>query len=816
LAEQSGVMSPTGAEAADFHDRLYEREDWTGFRSLGTLSQKAGVAVSELRRLVVKELVDNALDALEEAGGTLVSTCVAGVDEDGSYYVEDGGPGLPPEHVAALFSIKRPAASSKLRRLPSRGCLGNGLRVVTGAVLASGGRLEVWTRNQHLRLRPQDDGETLVEMEAADYPVGIKVSVWLGPSIPADPDALAWADAAMTMFGGERYRGLPSGWWYDSDSFYELLQASRRSVRDEVGAMDGCTGAKAGRISAEYKGRGARSLMREEADRLLWAIRSQVRPVKPERLGAVGDDLYPAGVYERLRGTFRRPPGRGRHAAEIPCLIECWAAPAVGEPGEASEDLLDVTVNRTAITSELVYWRYVKKKSLLVVNVGGIQLQIEAGPAPLRLHLNITAPHIPITTDGKEPDLSPFRTDLQELASRAARKARRRGSGSVERDGPRTQKDVILTYLQEGIARASGGGAHAFGERQLFYSIRPFVKRLLGKELQQGTFDKVIAEYERAQGKIPGLYREARGLLYHPHLHITIPLGTREIADYERPEWNFNKVVYIEKEGLFEVLIAEAWPERHDCALLTSKGFASGAARDLLDMLAETAEPLFFYCVHDADAYGTMIYQTLQEETRARPGRPVLVVNLGLELWEAEDMGLEIEPAESSGKARKPVADYVYEQGGAVYAARLQRERVELNEMPTPDFIAWMDAKLAGEIRKVVPPVEVQAARLRSETEERLRNLIRDRLLAACGFEEVVAQALLRLDDDFALAEQDLDGSIRSRPADDEAAPWTTPVEERAEQLALADDAAQEEAGVYDELAALVEVWEGADDVAPE
>jgi hypothetical protein len=39
------------------------------------------------------------------------------------------------------FSINRPMVSTKLLRLPTRGALGNGLRVVTGAVLASGGSL---------------------------------------------------------------------------------------------------------------------------------------------------------------------------------------------------------------------------------------------------------------------------------------------------------------------------------------------------------------------------------------------------------------------------------------------------------------------------------------------------------------------------------------------------------------------------------------------------------------------------------------------------------------------------------------------------
>ena len=38
------------------------KEDWTLFRSLNTLTQKAGVSADKIAMVVAKELVDNALD----------------------------------------------------------------------------------------------------------------------------------------------------------------------------------------------------------------------------------------------------------------------------------------------------------------------------------------------------------------------------------------------------------------------------------------------------------------------------------------------------------------------------------------------------------------------------------------------------------------------------------------------------------------------------------------------------------------------------------------------------------------------------------
>jgi hypothetical protein len=43
--------------------KMFERADWTLFRTIEGLQQKAGVPTHRLRRLVLKELGDNAFDS---------------------------------------------------------------------------------------------------------------------------------------------------------------------------------------------------------------------------------------------------------------------------------------------------------------------------------------------------------------------------------------------------------------------------------------------------------------------------------------------------------------------------------------------------------------------------------------------------------------------------------------------------------------------------------------------------------------------------------------------------------------------------------
>ena len=104
----------------------FEREDWTTFRTVEGLQQKAGVAADKLRRLVLKELTDNALDT-----GQAVRI---GELPDGGYFVEDDGPGIdgdagrdraPVQHRPA-DGLDQAVAAADARRARQRSARGRG------------------------------------------------------------------------------------------------------------------------------------------------------------------------------------------------------------------------------------------------------------------------------------------------------------------------------------------------------------------------------------------------------------------------------------------------------------------------------------------------------------------------------------------------------------------------------------------------------------------------------------------------------------------------------------------------------------------
>jgi hypothetical protein len=410
---------------------FFEREDWTVFRTINGLQQNAGVSRGKLPMLVMKELTDNALDAGAKVNVNKLN---------GSHIIEDNGKGIEPDRVARLFSIRRSMLSTKLLRLPQhRGALGNGLRVVAGAVLASGGSLTVTTRNRRITLRPERDGSTtVVRSKAVKHPVGTRVEIVLGPSLPCDEDTLHWAQVARHLAStGSTYQGKSSPHWFDVQAFQELLDAAGdKPVRELMALFDGCgdgekiaTQARLGRATCS-------GLDQKQAAKLLAVAQENTEPVNPKKLGSVGPEAFPRLAYAIERGNVRLD------TVTIPFVIEAW----VKAKGEGKTQW-QCCVNRTPITGNHYAHRDGRKIDFFS---GDLHHNICSAPKDTQfdIWLNITVPYMPILSDGKAPSLMPFFGAICNVVGKAVRAAgrppepdggsllpkRRRGNQSWEDD----------------------------------------------------------------------------------------------------------------------------------------------------------------------------------------------------------------------------------------------------------------------------------------------------------------------------------------------------------------------------------------------
>jgi hypothetical protein len=170
------------------------------FCSEKELTLQTGHPASDWPLVVAKELIDNALDACEEAGVAPVVTVTVG---DGIIEVADNGPGLPEATLDGVLDYTVRASSREAYVSPTRGAQGNALKTVLAMPYAIAGaeqrgRVEIEANGQrdliefavdHIRQEPVIRRSA----EPCDRHLGTSVLHVVEPPPGAD-DRLAWGE----------------------------------------------------------------------------------------------------------------------------------------------------------------------------------------------------------------------------------------------------------------------------------------------------------------------------------------------------------------------------------------------------------------------------------------------------------------------------------------------------------------------------------------------------------------------------------------------------------------------------------------------
>jgi hypothetical protein len=354
-----------------------------------------------------------------------------------------------------------------------------------------------------------------------------------------------------------------------------------------------------------------------------------------------------------------------------------------------------------------------------------------------------------------------------------------------------TLKDAVFAVMRAAIAATSGNGTLPFPTRNLYYAVRPRIQQYTSAELKGPYFSQtLVVEWERIYGPIPGHYRDPRGNLTEPHTGKRVPLGTREVAGYELPEHVFDKILYVEKEGLDPIFEAAHLGARYDMAIAAGKGQPTEAVRALFER-AEAGEYRLFV-LHDADHSGYSIAHTIAEETARMPDYSVEVVDLGLTVDAAIEHDLPQETYTRKVELPWWMPSQLNERetewfGGmrltSHYAARQQWEctRVELNALTAPDLIAYIEAGLAAHNAddKIVPSADVLDREAAGKHRSALAGFI-DTFIAERFDTDALADALAA---EFPLNDAtDLTAVIEEAHEADRAVWWKTAIEDEVDE----------------------------------
>jgi hypothetical protein len=493
---------------------LYQRDDWQLFLDLSTLPQKAGCQPGEIPRLVLKEVVDNALDS----GAARVCLESTSYDDGIEYVVSDDGPGIDPRRIPELFSVNRPLLSSKLKRMPLRGMLGNGLRVVAGAVAATEGTLIVESRGHRLSLATAGGTTEVTRDEPIRTGDGTTVRIKLGCAAKFDGREAAKAKLTIDVAGfGKKYAGSSSPHWYSGKDLQRLFQhvmPDTATVGDVVRDLG----------FALEDDRPARSLSQTDAAQVLGALQERTSPVPPEALGFVGD-IFDNNSYARKTGVAMIS------GARIPFVVEVWAGCTRVETINDTDVITELWLNRSPSLAK-IYSSY---------DSGGINLQgcgikeiIKVPKGDYDLTIGIIAPHLQLASDGKTPALGVFRVAVRDAVEKAARAAHRKMERPV---GLMTIIDAAASVMEAAYAEVSDHGRLPAQARQMYYKTRPELLRLTGKkEIKSSYFTQtVLPDYVKShpeETKDWDIVWDARGHFREPHTRREFPLSILDVREY--------------------------------------------------------------------------------------------------------------------------------------------------------------------------------------------------------------------------------------------------------------------------------------------
>ena len=671
------------------------------FLELRALQAQTGQPMSAFGDVVVKELLDNALDAAESAGRPPVidvDTYRAG--ETIVITVADNGNGISADTVARLCDFTMLVSDKARYRGPARGAQGNALKTLLGIPYALGVTDPVVIESAGIRHQLQVSidalGDVVIAHDqtesgrregtsvtiAVPNQVEVNADRWVCGAAFVNPhatfsvtDRANWGANATTEF----YKPGAAGWskwtpaapssphWYDSAAFSALVHSHIRET--------GRTGVDVplGKFIAEFEGLSATAKQRkirhaaagvnhlsalegrkDVIAALHTAMLAEAKPTPPARLGAVGRDHLAAILDDRCGVHRCWYKAATVTEAGIPWVIEVMVAdtinpggvwfatnhaPAFGDPlGRVELRASDIrTTGAQAFLARAVI--DADCRAAVVHIICAATQFVDKGKVALVVPRTVAEAAAGVLDAATKVVR---REDEQRRkdahkADRAQRQARDHASRADRAQQP-TLKDAVFTILPEAKDRAGA----VVSARTLFYKVRPLLQNYTDKELDFGYFSQtLLPEFQREVGPLDGLYYEPRGELHHPHDGKVIRLGTREVESYVLPPWQFDKILYIEKTGLQAQLAPYRLAERYDMAIVFGEGYAVTACRTLLARSDIRKMPIFV--LHDADPYGYNIARTLAELTKRMPDHSIDVIDLGLTVPQAIEHRLETE-----------------------------------------------------------------------------------------------------------------------------------------------------------------------------
>ncbi len=330
-----------------------------------------------------------------------------------------------------------------------------------------------------------------------------------------------------------------------------------------------------------------------------------------------------------------------------------------------------------------------------------------------RFVFHFISPYFIFKDAGKtEIDITSIIIDLAKELRKALVKEKKRYNSSIEK--PIQNTDLLRPYMDDAFSLASTNGKYAITARQMWYKIREisgapdeaytaFTQTVLTEwinnhpeyedkinfanrgvfyigDKQDGLGTANVRNFINNIGKAPNTFRCYGGVSDNVY-----------IDDNFNVEYKYDKVLYIEKTGFDDIFKAEKIGEKYHMIIVSGQGFATRAAKTILYALQNKG--LKLYCMHDLDISGVNIFKSFQT-TNDKFEYPIDIEDLGITIEDVYRYNIHPEQVEK-GKSDRDKLLSMSDEYRSFFDGGTHYNRVELNAFTTEQILEIMDRKLS-------------------------------------------------------------------------------------------------------------------------
>ena len=733
------------------------------------LQAQTGQPDHKFGEVVLKELIDNALDACESAGiNPVIQIGIATTEDRMRICVSDNGNGISEAVIKSILNFDSRTSDKAAYKAPTRGAQGNAFKTIIGIPHALGGGLvtiDSLGLRHTIKAKATPAGTIDIDHKISQIDARTGTAVYVDMPKKAvypyryarataifNPHAVVkirtFDDFQFTLVNLENeseekaifYNSLSecqkitpneptSAHWYDRGDYEKLVYLQGLQNDIELGKFVrqfrglSSTG-KAKAITSQLKEYRLVSDIYKDSiaiESMRIAMQNESKPVQPKALGAIGE----ANLLSRLdvdRPWYKQVSGM---IDNIPYVFEILIAESEGAKG------FYFGVNHSVTFGDFLRQSTIKSGELNGVGIGGALAHI----VDIDKHLviaHLIGIGLPFLDRGKSNlSLPPEMIESISSAVWGASKALYKEHKAKEKDFAKWSreydashkentvsiKDAVFQVLPDAIQGATDNERLPANVRALYYKVRDAIQKYTAEELSYKYFSQtILIDYWKVKGRNPLIYNDPRGVLYAPHSGGVLQLGTLEVDQYIFPEYEYNKILFIEKKGLLHTIKAANLHKKYDMAIIAGEGYASEAVRILLDK-AQTGQDYTIFVLHDADPSGYDIARTIQDSTKRMPNHNIEVIDLGLTVQDAIDLNINSETFTRKNKLSQDLELNPIERdyfGGKLKVIGTKKSwvcrRIELNAMSAGELVDYIDKGISQAIerrklnKKVIPP----------------------------------------------------------------------------------------------------------------